>query len=96
MDIELLNLAKKCLGIVEDSQIKDDEINMLIEAAKLDINRQGIKTDSMDDLVKGTIIMYVKANFGMTDINEKKNAAETYKNNCNNMSLSSKYKVVEE
>lgn len=95
MDIELLSLAKKCLGIIEESQIKDDEINMLIEAAKIDMKRQGIETKSMNDLVKGTIVMYVKANFGMTDINEKKNAAETYKNNCNNMSLSSDYKVVE-
>ena len=94
MDTELLNLVKKCLGIIDSSNFKDEEINMLIESARLDMIRQGINVQKDDFLIKGTIVMYVKANFGMTDVNEKRLASETYKYNCNNMSLSSEYKAV--
>ena len=37
--------------------------------------------------------MYVKANFGMCDIKEKELAQERYIQICNNLSLSSDYKI---
>lgn len=94
--MELLNLAKQCLSIIQTATAKDDEINMLIEAGKADLKRQGINSDKTEDsLIQSAIIMFVKANFGNTDIKEKELAQKTYNLLCNNLSLSSEYKVVE-
>ncbi len=95
--MELLNLAKQCLSIIQTATAKDDEINMLIEAGEADLKRQGINSDKTEDsLIQSAIIMFVKANFGNTDIKEKELAQKTYNLLCNNLSLSSDYKVVEE
>lgn len=92
---ELQRLVKKCLSIVDTSTIKDEEIVMWIDAASSDMIRQGIDVASnlSDGLVQGTIVMFVKANFGMTDIKEKELAQKTYTNLCGQLSLSSKYKL---
>ena len=90
----LLKTAKQCLSIVETSTLKDEEIKMLINAGKADLKRQGIKVDNYIDneLIKSSIIMFVKANFGNIDIKEKELAQRTYSLLCNNLSLSSEYK----
>ncbi len=94
--MELLNLAKQCLSIIKTATAKDDEINMLIEAGKADLKRQGINSDKTEDsLIQSAIIMFVKANFGNTDIKEKDLAQKTYNLICNNLSLSSDFKVVD-
>lgn len=90
----LLTLAKQCLSIVSTATAKDLEIKMLIDAAILDLKRQGIKAyyNGHNSLVESAIIMFVKANFGNTDIKEKELAQRTYSLLCNNLSLSSDYK----
>lgn len=91
---ELVRKAKQCLSIVESATLKDDEIKMLIGAAIADLSRQGIEAseDTENELVLATIMMFVKANFGNTDIKEKELAGRTYSLLCNNLSLSSEYK----
>ena len=89
---ELLMKAKQCLSIVETATLKDDEIRMLISAGMEDLKRQGIKTDTKSELIKSSIIMFVKANFGNVDIKEKELAQRTYSLLCANLSLSSDYK----
>ena len=94
---ELLKTVKQCLSIVETATLKDEEIKMLIQAGIADLNRQGIVSslDTKDNLVKSAIVMFVKANFGNVDIKEKELAQRTYSLLCNNLSLSSEYKVVD-
>ena len=90
----LLKTAKQCLSIVETATLKDEEIKMLINAGIEDLKRQGINAsvDTKNDLVKSSIIMFVKSNFGNVDIKEKELAQRTYSLLCNNLSLSSEYK----
>lgn len=94
---ELFKIVKQCLSIIETSNIKDDEIRMLIEAGIADLKRQGINAeeDTDDSLIKSAITMFVKANFGNVDIKEKELAQRTYSLLCNNLSLSSEYKTKE-
>lgn len=92
--MDLLTLCKKCLSINSSSTIKDDEINLTIEAAKNDLIRQGINVYKNSSLVRQAIVMYVKANFGNVDIKEKELSAKRYNLLCNNLSLSESYKEV--
>ena len=96
-NVNLKTLAKECLSIVPSSTLKNHEIEMLIGAGMLDMIRQGIDVSNhMENfLIQGAIIMFVKANFGMVDINDKKLAQETYIMLCNNLSLSDEYKIKE-
>ena len=92
---EFKKLVKQCLSIVETATLKDDELVMWINAGISDLIRQGIDVEKniKDGLIQGAIVMYVKSNFGMVDIKEKELAKQTYNNLCNNLSLSSKYKL---
>lgn len=105
MNIDSLKIkAKQVLSIVNTSTVKDAEIEMWINSAILDMKRQGIEViveitennettlSIKDDLVTGAIMMFVKANFGNTDIKEKELAQKTYSLLCTNLSLSSDYK----
>ncbi len=94
---EMLKLVKQCLSIVETATLKDEELKMLIQAGVSDLQRQGIKAnlDEKDNIVKSAIVMFVKGNFGNVDIKEKELAQRTYSLLCNNISLSSEYKVVD-
>ncbi len=94
---ELLQTTKQCLSIVGSATLKDGEIRMLINAGIEDLKRQGINVsiNTENDLVKSSIIMFVKANFGNVDIKEKELAQRTYSLLCNNLSLSSEFKVVD-
>lgn len=97
MNKELKKLAKQCLSIVDTSTLKDREIELWLKAAIQDLKRQGIDVinKSNNSLVQGAIIMFVKANFGMVDIKEKELAQRTYSFLCNNLSLSSEFKEVD-
>lgn len=92
---EFKSLVKQCLSIVSTATSKDDEIVMWINAGISDMVRQGIDVahNISDGLVQGAIVMYVKSNFGMTDIKEKENAQKTYMQIVGQLSLSSKYKL---
>lgn len=94
----LLKRVKQSLSIVETAIFKDEEIKMLIRAGIADLVRQGINAseDTEDSLIQSTIVMFVKGNFGNVDIKEKELAQKTYSLLCNNLSLSAKYKVVDE
>lgn len=91
---DFLKKTKQCLSIVETVTLKDEEIKMLIKAGIEDLKRIGINaTENTDNaLIQSTIIMFVKANFGNTDIKEKEQAQKTYSLLCNNLSLSTDYK----
>lgn len=95
---QLLKTTKQCLSIVETATLKDNEIEMLINAGIADLQRQGINADedTDNDLVKSAIVMFVKANFGNVDIKEKELAQRTYSLLCTNLGLSSDYKVVDD
>lgn len=92
---ELMELTKQSLSIISDSTIKDDEIQMWIDAGKEDLKRQGINPNSNNPLVKSTIVMFVKANFGNVDLKEKELSQKTYNLLCQNLGLSSEFKVVD-
>lgn len=85
-------LVKQALSIVATATIKDEEIRMLIDAAKFDLERQGINVDETNALVQCAIVMFVKGNFGNVDLKEKELAQKTYSLLCTNLSLSSEYK----
>lgn len=92
---ELIKLAKQCLSIVESSTLKDKEIEMLIKSAKNDLERAGIDTlsNQTDDLIINTIMIYVKAHFGDTDINKRTEYLKRYKMNLRELQLSEKYQI---
>lgn len=92
---ELMMLAKQSLSIVSSSSIKDDEIEMWIRAGKEDLKRQDINSELDNSLIKSAIVMFVKANFGNVDLKEKELSQRTYNLLCNNLGLSSDYKVVD-
>lgn len=94
----LIRLTKQSLSIISSATLKDDEIELLIKAGIADLKRLGIDASEMtkDSLIQSAIIMFVKSNFGNTDIKEKKLAQKTYSLLCNNLSLSSDYKIKEE
>lgn len=95
---KLLKLAKQSLSIVENATLKDKEIKMLIRAGIADLRRLGINAskNTKDDLIQAAIIMFVKSKFGNTDIKEKELAEKSYNHICENLSLSSDYKIKEE
>lgn len=95
---ELIRLTKQALSIISSATLKDDEIELLIKAGIADLKRLGINASDMteDSLIQSAIIMFVKSNFGNTDIKEKELAQKTYSLLCNNLSLSSEYKIKEE
>ena len=91
---ELLSLAKETLGIVSSATAKDASIRMLINSAIDDIKRAGIKVDDseMDDLIKNTIMLYVKANFGISNLDDKAKYMEAYQLHLAKLSLSEGFK----
>lgn len=91
--VKLLKLVKECLSIVDSSSLKDKELNMLIDSAIKDLKRVDIDVDNhMDDnLVKNTIVIYVKANFGDGDINKRIEYLKRYKSNLRELQFSEEY-----
>lgn len=91
--MELIDLVKQSLSIVNSITIKDDEIEMWIKAGKQDLLRQNINANLEDALITSAIVMYVKANFGNVDLKEKELSQKTYNLFCHNLSLSESYRV---
>lgn len=93
-----LNLAKECLSIVEISTMKDKEIAMLIESAISDLERVDIdvKGHTEDQLIVNTVMIYVKAHFGDTDINKRNEYLKRYKNNMRALKESDEYLIKKE
>lgn len=94
---ELLSLAKETVGIVSTATAKDASLRMIISSSIADIKRAGIKVDvsKVDDLIKNTIMLYVKANFGISNPDDKAKYMEAYQLHLTQLSLSSNYKEVE-
>lgn len=92
---ELMDLAKQSLSIVSSASYKDEEIEMWLTAGKEDLKRQGINAELNNPLITSAIIMYVKANFGNVEINEKELSQKTYNLLCHNLGLSNEFKVVD-
>lgn len=93
---ELLKLSKECLSIVNTSTLKDKEITMLINSAISDLKRLEIDVEKHieDDLVKNTIVIYVKANFGDGDIDKRNEYLKRYKSNLRELQFSEEYRKV--
>lgn len=93
---ELLKLSKECLSIVNTSTLKDKEITMLINSAISDLKRLEIDVEKHieDDLVKNTIVIYVKANFGDGDIDKRNGYLKRYKSNLRELQFSEEYRKV--
>lgn len=91
---DLKALAKQCLGIVKTATLKDDEIEMLINSAKSDLERVEIDVDNNieDALVVLTIMLYVKAHYGDIDINKKKEYLGRYEANLRKLQNSLEYR----
>lgn len=93
----LLALVKQSLAIVSSATSRDTELTALIKAAVSDMKRQGIAIDDSyeyDNLINATIIMFVKANFGMIDDKQKEYAQKTYILLCQNLGLSNDFKEI--
>lgn len=93
--IELLKLAKQCLGIVDSAILKDKEITMLINSSVSDMKRLKIDVEKNieDDLIKNTIMIYVKAHYGDGDINKKTECLKRYKANLRELQFSKEYSM---
>ena len=94
---ELLSLAKETLGIVSTATAKDASLKMLINSCIADLKRAGIKADAekADDLIRNTIMIYVKANFGISNPDYKAKYMEAYQLHIAKLSLSGDYKEAE-
>lgn len=92
----LLALAKETLGIVASATAKDSSLQMIIEAGINDMARAGVDIDLQNSLVKNAIMTYVKANFGISNPDEKAKFLEAYQLYLSELSLSEGYKEVED
>lgn len=94
---DLLKLAKECLSIVDSSTLKDKEITMLIQSAISDLERLKIDVEGHieDNLVKNTIIIYIKAHFGDGDMDKRIEYLKRYKANLRELQFSEEYQMKE-
>lgn len=71
----------------------DDELMMLINSCKIDLNLAGVNIiNEDDDRIRNAICLYCKANFGYRDDSQKFQNA--YISLRDSMALSSKYKEI--
>lgn len=94
---ELKTLVKQSLSIVTTSTFKDAEIEMWIRAAAEDLQRNEIDVikNISNGLIQGAIVMYVKANFGNGEQEEKEKCERAYRQTLTNLSLSQKFLLEE-
>lgn len=70
----------------------DNEVEGLIEAAKLDLGISGVdKVMETDPLIKRAVITYCKAHFGYEDVNMSIRFEQAYLSLKEHLSLSGKY-----
>lgn len=94
---EMKHLVKQCLSIADSSTAKDDEIVMWINNAVSDLvnNNVDVAGNITDGIIQGAIVMYVKANFGNGEKEEKEKCERNYRQALTNLSLSQKYLLEE-
>lgn len=67
----MLDLVKKALRIKSD--VFDDEISLLIEAAQLELATKGVFNQPVGDpLIGQAVVVYCKANFGIGNADSEK------------------------
>lgn len=90
---QLLDLAKQMLGIASASTAKDDYIRTIIQAGIKDMERAGVDVETrFDELSTNTVLTYVKANFGISNPDDKAKYLESYQLSLANLCLSNDYK----
>lgn len=92
---ELIALAKETLGIVATATAKDNSLGMIINAGISDMKRAGVDVDVSNPLVQNALMTYVKANFGISNPQDKERFLEAYQLFLAELSLSEGYKEVE-
>ena len=89
--MELLEEIKVILRITTNAF--DNELIMLINSCKIDLNLAGVNIiNENDDRIRNAICLYCKANFGYRDDSQKFQNA--YISLRDSMALSSKYKEI--
>ena len=88
----LLALAKETLGIVSTATAKDNSLEMIIDAGIKDMTRAGVNVDTANKLVQNALMTYVKANFGISNPNDKEKFLQAYQLYLAELSLSEGYK----
>jgi hypothetical protein len=91
---ELVLLAKETLGIVATATAKDNSLEMIIEAGINDMTRAGVEVDLDNKLVQNALMTYVKANFGISNPDDKAKYLAAYQLYVSELSLSNGYKEV--
>lgn len=87
----MIDAVKLTLRITTDAF--DDELMMLINSCKIDLNLAGVNIiNEDDDRIRNAICLYCKANFGYCDDSQKFQNA--YISLRDSMALSSKYKEI--
>ena len=90
----MLEKIKKSLRITTDEL--NEEIEDLIEAAKIDLNISGVdKIEETDKLIIRAVTLYCKAQFGY-DNPEADRFEQTYESLKTHLSMSSDYKAGDE
>ena len=92
---DLLALAKETLGIVSTATAKDSSLEMIIEAGINDMTRAGVDVDTDNMLVQNALMTYVKANFGISNPQDKERFLQAYLLFLAELSLSEGYKEAE-
>ena len=88
----LLALAKETLGIVSTATAKDSSLEMIINAGINDMTRAGVNVDTDNKLVQNALMTYVKANFGISNPQDKERFLQAYQLFLAELSLSEDYK----
>lgn len=87
----MIDAVKLTLRITTDAF--DDELMMLINSCKIDLNLAGVNIiNENDDRIRNAICLYCKANFGYRHDSQKFQNA--YISLRDSMALSSKYKEI--
>lgn len=89
---DLIALAKETLGIVSTATAKDSSLEMIINAGINNMTRAGASADLDNKLVQNCIMLYVKANFGISNPQDKARFMESYQLALAELSLSEGYK----
>lgn len=92
---DLISLAKETLGIVSTATAKDNSLEMIIKAGINDMTRAGVDVDVDNKLVQNALMIYVKANFGISNPTDKAKFLEAYQLCLAELSLSEGFKKEE-
>lgn len=87
----MINLVKGALRVTTDAPGIINDINNLIEAAKLDLQLAGVKYIEDDPLIQRAVIFYCKGHFGF-DNPEAERFLRSYEMLKQHLSLSGDYR----